>query len=333
VGRTERLYKIQRLLTEKQFVTAAQFLSLLEVSRATFRRDLDYLRDRLGAPISWDAEAGGYVMQTKPGTEAPQVLPGMWLNEKELFSLLSVIQMLSGLEPDGLIGIQIKPIRERLEMLLEQGAYTASEIRRRICLIPLGKRQTSSQHFQAIGQALLQRKRLQLRHFGRMDAKVTEREVSPQRLVYYRDNWYLDAFCHLRDDVRSFAIDAIEDALEIDKEAVSVEEKTLQKNLDATYGIFSGKSLKIAKLRFSPFRARWVAKEVWHPDQKGAMQEDGSYVLEVPYADDRELMHDILRQGREVEVLEPVELRNKLREELEEMHNNIFKTLVISKKN
>jgi len=319
VGRTERLYKIQRLLAERQVVTAAQFLSLLEVSRATFRRDLDYLRDRLGAPIIWDADAGGYAMQARPGTDAPQVLPGMWLNEKELFSLLSVIELLSGLEPEGVIGIQIKPIRERLELLLEQGAYTASEIRRRICLIPLGRRQTSSQHFQSIGQALLQRKRLFLRHFGRFDAKVTEREVSPQRLVYYRDNWYLDAFCHLRDDVRSFAIDAIEDATEIDKEAVSVEEKTLRKNLDTTYGIFSGKTLKIAKLRFSPFRARWVAKEIWHPDQKGAMQDDGSYLLEVPYADDRELIHDILRQGREVEVLEPEELILKLKNEIEMM--------------
>jgi len=323
VGRTERLYKIQRLLAERPFVTANQFLELLEVSRATFRRDLDYLRDRLGAPINWDAEAGGYVMKTKPGTEAPQVLPGMWLNEKEIFSLLSVIQLLSNLEPDGLIGLQIKPMRERLEQLLEQGAYTASEIRRRICLIPVGRRQSSSTHFQAIGHALLQRKRLSLRHFGRMDAKVTEREVSPQRLVYYRDNWYLDAFCHLRDDVRSFSVDAIEDVHEVDKEAVSVEEKTLQKNLDATYGIFSGSSLKVAKLLFSPFRARWVAKEVWHPNQKGTMQEDGSYLLEVPYADDRELIHDILRQGREVEILEPVELRKKLCEELKVMIQSV----------
>jgi predicted DNA-binding transcriptional regulator YafY len=121
--------------------------------------------------------------------------------------------------------------------------------------------------------------------------------------------------------VRSFAIDAIEEATEIDKEAVSVEEKTLRKNLDTTYGIFSGSSLKVAKLRFSPFRARWVAKEIWHPDQKGAMQEDGSYVLEVPYADDRELMHDILRQGREVEILEPAELKAKFKNEITEMLN------------
>lgn len=109
--------------------------------------------------------------------------------------------MLSALEPEGLIGIQIKPIRERVAMLLEQGANTASEIRRRICLIPLGKRQTSRKQFQTSGQKLLQRKRLQVCHSGRIDAKVTERKVSPQCLVYYRDNWYLDAFCHLRDDV------------------------------------------------------------------------------------------------------------------------------------
>ena len=258
MGRTERLYKIQRLLAERPFVTANQFLELLEVSRATFRRDLDYLRDRLGAPINWDVEAGGYVMKTKPGTEAPQVLPGMWLNEKEIFSLLSVIQLLSNLEPDGLIGLQIKPMRERLEQLLEQGAYTASEIRRRICLIPVGRRQSSSTHFQAIGHALLQRKRLSLRHFGRMDAKVTEREVSPQRLVYYRDNWYLHAWCHLRDDMRCFSIDAIRHASLLDSQAKEVPQITLQAALESGYGIFSGTTTTWAQLRFSPARAPWV---------------------------------------------------------------------------
>lgn len=319
MGRTERLYKIQRLLGERTFVTAAQFLSALEISRATFRRDLDYLRDRLGAPIAWNAELGGYILEANAGAEAAQVLPGMWLNEEELFALLSVIQILADLEPDGMIGLQIKPIRERLERLLEQGSYTAREIRQRISLVPLGRRQSSSQHFQCIGQALLQRKRLHISHFGRLDAKVTEREISPQRLVYYRDNWYLDAYCHLRDDVRSFSVDAIQSATALDQDAVAIEEKTLQKNLDGTYGIFSGKSRKLAKLKFSAFRARWVAKEQWHPDQNGALQEDGSYILEVPYADDRELIQDILRQGKEVQILEPQELKAHFKKELEAM--------------
>jgi predicted DNA-binding transcriptional regulator YafY len=93
----------------------------------------------------------------------------------------------------------------------------------------------------------------------------------------------------------------------------------LTTELDAGYGIFSGGITKIAILKFSPFRARWVAREQWHKDQQGTWQADGSYLLEVPYFDDRELMQDILRQGRQVDVLGPEELKIRVKQELQTM--------------
>jgi len=318
MGRTERLYIIQRLLNNQQVIPLSRFLETLEVSKATFKRDLEYLRDRLGAPIVWDAEASGYRLDIKSNQQI-HPLPGLWLNEGEVFALLTGIELLGAIEPAPLIGTQIKPIRERLEKILELGQYSTADIRQRIRLVTMGSRQTSSEFFQVIAHALLSRKRLNLKHFGRLDAKITEREVSPQRLVYYRDNWYLDAFCHLRDDIRSFAVDAIERADEIDKSAVSVEEGVLTTELDAGYGIFSGGITKIAILKFSPFRARWVAREQWHKDQQGTWQADGSYLLEVPYFDDRELMQDILRQGSQVDVLGPEELKIRVKQELQTM--------------
>ena len=318
MGRTERLYIIQRLLNNQQAIPLSRFLETLEVSKATFKRDLEYLRDRLGAPIVWDAEASGYRLDIKSNQQI-HPLPGLWLNEGEVFALLTGIELLGAIEPAPLIGTQIKPIRERLEKILELGQYSTADIRQRIRLVTMGSRQTSSEFFQVIAHALLSRKRLKLKHFGRLDAKITEREVSPQRLVYYRDNWYLDAFCHLRDDIRSFAVDAIERADEIDKSAVSVDEEVLTTELDAGYGIFSGGTTKIAILKFSPFRARWVAREQWHKDQQGTLQADGSYLLEVPYFDDRELMHDILRQGSQVDVLGPEELKIRVKQELQTM--------------
>ena len=318
MGRTERLYTIQRLLNNQQAIPLSRFLETLEISKATFKRDLEYLRDRLGAPIVWDAEASGYRLDIKSNQQI-HPLPGLWLNEGEVFALLTGIELLGAIEPAPLIGTQIKPIRERLEKILELGQYSTADIRQRIRLVTMGSRQTSSEFFQVIAHALLSRKRLKLKHFGRLDAKITEREVSPQRLVYYRDNWYLDAFCHLRDDIRSFAVDAIERADEIDKSAVSVDEGVLTTELDAGYGIFSGGTTKIAILKFSPFRARWVAREQWHKDQQGTLQADGSYLLEVPYFDDRELMHDILRQGSQVDVLGPEELKIRVKQELQTM--------------
>ena len=322
MSKTERLYRIQRMLTDHGVVSADRFIETLEISRATFKRDLEYLRDRIGTPIIWDAEAGGYRIEAKKGGETLHTLPGLWLNEAEISGLLASVDLLSKLEPTPLIGKQITPIRARLEKILELNDFPSHEIKRRIKLIPLGHRKTEAKFFQVIAHAVLSRKRIEIRHFGRVDAQHTSREVSPLRLVYYRDNWYLDAFCHMRDDIRSFSIDAIVAVNETDKVAVSVEDEILSRQLDAGYGIFAGKQLKTAKLKFNPFRARWVLNEIWHPDQRGQLLEDGSYLLDIPYLDDRELLHDILRQGSGVKVLEPAELRTRVVEELQAMIAN-----------
>ncbi len=74
-------------------------------------------------------------------------------------------------------------------------------------------------------------------------------------------------------------------------------------------------------MRFTPERARWVATEQWHPQQRSRSEADGSYVLELPYSDPRELVMDILRHGPEVEVLAPEDLRRTVREALKSALN------------
>src|SRR6185369_1030497 len=115
---------------------------------------------------------------------------------------------------------------------------------------------------------------------------------------------------------RSFALDAIRGALLLDVKAKEVPKVDLDEHFQSGYGIFAGKDVQWAKLRFTPERARWVSSEDWHPKQKASFEADGSYVLEVPYADHRELLMDILKFGVDVEVLAPPELRTKLRDAL-----------------
>ena len=141
---------------------------------------------------------------------------------------------------------------------------------------------------------------------------------SPQRLVHYRENWYLDTWCHLRNDLRSFSVDGIRRIEIVDTPAKDVALKTLDDYLLDSYGIVRGGEAQRAKLRFSVERARWVASEVWHPDQKGSFDAEGRYLLELPFRDDRELVLDILRHGAEVEVLSPLVLRRKVIAQLAE---------------
>ena len=148
-----------------------------------------------------------------------------------------------------------------------------------------------------------------------------ERAVSPQQLVYYRDNWYLDAWCHLRNAIRTFALDAMVSVQPTTDAAIDVDQQELARMLQGSYGIFAGPPKDWATLRFVPARAHWIAQEQWHPMQEGHFEVDGSYVLRVPYSDERELIRDILRHGPDVEVSGPVALRDQFQQLLATMQN------------
>jgi len=226
-------------------------------------------------------------------------------------------QLLAGLDAGGLLGPHVQPLMARLTTLLDSGRQSADEVRSRVKLIAMGTRKTDLAQFSTVGSALLARKRLKMVFFTKGTGVMGEREVSPQRLVHYRGNWYLDAWCHLKNGLRSFAVDGIRSAEILPTKAKDLSNKVLDMELGAGYGIFSGKALHWAKLRFSAERARWVALEEWHPKQRAQFLKDGRYVLEVPYSDDRELTMDILRHIPEVEVLAPAQLRQLLATKLQ----------------
>ena len=315
MDRTERFHKIDRLLQVRRAVPLADLIEALAVSRATVQRDLEYLRDRLNAPIVWDRSLRGYRYgRPTPGTPR-YALPGLWFNASEVYALLTMERLLADLQP-GLLGPHIEPLRARIRMLLDSGDHSAAEVVRRIRVLHIAARPVAPGHFEAIAGGLLGRKRLRIEHDNRRTGATIRREVSPQRLVYYRDNWYLDAWCHLRKGLRSFGIDAIRAVDLLPAKARNVAERTLDAELGSGYGIFAGRRTRKAVLRFSAERARWVTGEAWHPQQSGSFDAQGRYLLSVPYADDTELIMDVLRYGPDVEVLRPAGLRNKVRARL-----------------
>ncbi len=246
-------------------------------------------------------------------------LPGLWLSAEEIHALLTMQHLLVHLDAGGLLAPHIEPMMKRLRQMLVapgKGAPTHEELTRRIRVQTVGARKLHLPHFQAVGTALLRRQRLQIEYHGRGRNQAQQREVSPQRLIHYRDNWTLDAWCHLRQALRSFSVDAIRQVQVLDQRAIDVPETELDSVLGAGYGIFAGREVEWAQLRFTPDRARWVAAETWHSNQKGRFDADGHWLLDLPYADPRELVMDILRHVPEVEVLGPVGLREAVGEKL-----------------
>lgn len=320
MDRSERFKKIRQTLERSHAVAFEDLRALLEVSRATLNRDLAYLRDRLGTPIVFDRDARGYRIDRARSASGGQIeLPGMWFSAPEIHALLTMQHLLANLDPGGLLAQHIEPLVARLNQLLGGGDDTAEEIRRRILIVGLGKRAMKLEHFERVGSALLRRKRMLIAYYSRGRGELAEREISPQRLVHYRENWYLDAWCHKRRGLRNFAVDSIRRAHILEKPAREITPKTVDAALGPGYGIFAGRRLKWATLRFTPERARWVAAEHWHPRQRGRFEDDGHYVLEIPYADHRELQMDILKHGAQVEVLAPAELRDLIAAQVGEL--------------
>lgn len=319
MNRTERLYRIDQLISDRRSVSRSELLDALEVSPATLKRDLEYLRNRLNAPIVWNRDAGGYQFDTTLQVGAQYELPGLWFSDREIHALLTMQHLLANLDPGGILAPHVQPLMARLNALLGTAENTADEVRKRVLIVGIGKRSMKLDHFEHIGSALLRRKRLTIRYYARGNNAETERDISPQRLVHYRENWYLDAWCHLRGALRNFAIDSIRNVELLERPAKDVSGKTLDTILGPGYGIFKGSKLQWATLRFSPERARWVATEHWHPKQRSHFETDGSYILEIPYTDHRELIMDVLKHGRHCEVLGPEALRAVVGDEVRAM--------------
>ena len=330
MDRTERFYRIELLIKRQSGVSFEQLLSELEVSPATLKRDLQYLRDRMDAPIVYARDENVYRFadgaapgadggaSARAGTGKTHELPGVWFSEKELHALLTMHQLIAGLDDGGVLGRHLQPLLDKLHGMLGASGDEAQSLMRRVRIVNPAKRAVTSRWFEEAVSAVLSRRRLLISYYTRSKRSESERVLSPQRLLHYRNTWYLDAWCHASEGLRRFALDAVRSAKVLDEPARDLPMAAVEEALDQGYGIFGGARLQWATLHFSTEAAQWVAQEEWHPQQQLKPQADGSLRMRIPYSDSTELVMDVLRHGPNVRVLSPPELVEQVREQLQQ---------------
>jgi predicted DNA-binding transcriptional regulator YafY len=327
MDRTERFYRIELLIKRQSGVSFEQLLAELEVSPATLKRDLQYLRDRMDAPIVYARDENVYRFADgadtgasgvrAPGTKAHE-LPGVWFSEKELHALLTMHQLIAGLDDGGVLGRHLQPLLDKLHGMLGASGDEAQSLMRRVRIVNPAKRAVASRWFEEAVSAVLNRRRLVINYYTRSKRSESERVLSPQRLLHYRNTWYLDAWCHASEGLRRFALDAVRSARVLDEAARDLPLETVEAALDQGYGIFGGARLRWATLHFTADAAQWVAQEEWHPQQQVKPQADGSLKMRLPYSESTELVMDVLRHGPNVRVVAPAELADLVRTQLEQ---------------
>jgi predicted DNA-binding transcriptional regulator YafY len=227
-------------------------------------------------------------------------------------ALLALNELIGRSDPGVLTGA-LAPFKSRIERLLSDHASGKALPLGRIRVIDYGSRKLDQHVFRIVAGAVLERQRLQFRYRARTTDTDSHRTVSPQRLTHYRDNWYLDAWDHDREALRSFAVDRMADAQATGDAAIDVDETELTDTLASSYGIFAGKPKAWATVRFSAHAARWVADEHWHSLQQGNWLPDGRYELKLPYSNSRELLMDVMKYGPDAEVVAPLPLREEMK--------------------
>jgi predicted DNA-binding transcriptional regulator YafY len=309
VIRDDRQLALYKLLKGRRTPTSIRTIEEeLGVSTSTARRAIA------------DLEARGATIERIPGRgirlieDGAVELFGQLFSPDELFALVTAHDLLARGDP-GLLGPVLKPLRERLDRILQSAHSGYGELQRRVRIIRVAGRGTG-ECFRHIAKALVERRQLEFHYRGRQKRTDTHRKVSPQRLVHYRDNWYLDAWCHDTRKVKTFAVERVHEARVSRLRARDVADAELDRIFRGGYGIFSGDAVDQAELIFTARRAEWVANEKWHSGQHGEWLADGRYRLRVPYSDMRELTMDILKYGADVEVVAPEALRQHVAEQL-----------------
>ncbi len=312
--RPQPLFRLHRLFAQSSHgVSPRRILNTLRISRPTAFRLLKELRESFAAPIEYDRQTKTY--RYAPGTVIE--LPSSWLNHEEWTLVLGLVQSLSKGEK-GPLSPLMTSLKEKLALWSAQLGEDATQWGDKIRFVPMGERRVGEGILQTVLSALNSKSRISIQYLSALseDGGTTQRVISPITLVRYRDNWYIDAFCHLRAGLRSFSLSQILSAQILEEPSIPVDRDESDRFFSESYGIFSGSPKHVAKLVFKGPVAKLVSRESWHPQQTAEWLQDGHWRIRFPFNDFRELVRDICRWSDGLVSIDPPVLRSAVIESM-----------------
>jgi predicted DNA-binding transcriptional regulator YafY len=183
--------------------------------------------------------------------------------------------------------------------------------------VGLGPHKSYRRHQETIGRisrAVSHAKTAQLRYYSASRNTTTRREVDPYRLWYAAGGLYLIGYCHLRKDVRMFAVERIRSVSLTDHPYQMPLGFNVEEYVQDALTVMRGRRIEV-ELLFSKAAAAWVKDKVWHPSQELFLLKDGRLKMTLKVADTSELVGWILSFGSQVRVVRPEALRERVKEE------------------
>ncbi len=311
----ERFLWFYSQVKKGMYPNAATMAEHFEISQKTAQRDIEFMQDRLFAPLVYVHAKRGYAFE-----DDTYELPASWLNAEELTSLLVSFRLASTVPDSGMKTKLRSFLGQVLSLYTHEVPVSLEELGEKVSVKNIGYSMTSGRIFQQIFDALLHGKPLAIEYYSPHNDESTARDILPLHLLSYMGTWHIIAFCVLRGGLRDFTLSRIR-KIEPSSRDIAVPKSTvsIKDYIRKNFGILGGAETHEVCIRFSPGAAPWIAEQVWHPEQKVKREPDGSLSLSFPAADFREIKREVLKYGSQVEVISPEALRNEVKEEIERM--------------
>jgi predicted DNA-binding transcriptional regulator YafY len=292
---------------------AARLATHFEVSTKTSQRDINFLRDRFNAPLEYDPACKGYFY-----TDDLYELPCLPASQQEVLCLLTARRLLAQ-SAGGYISRELDHLWEKIFAKARSLGFTSECAEQAFSAVWIGFSPAQEETFRRTAWALLHHRLIRFDYHSPQTGPITHRTVEPHHLLHYNASWVLIAWCRKRDAWRSFYLARMSALATPDQPFEPRPENAWRPLLQNAFGLFHGDETIPVTLRFSPFRARWIREQHWHPFQVLTELPGGGLELTLPAADFREIKMKILQFGADCEVITPQALREEIQVEIAKM--------------
>lgn len=310
-----RILAIDEILRAGKYPNQTTLSKKLEVSVATVGRDLDFMRDRLNAPIEWDASRNGYYY-----TDNTFFIKGIMLSEGELFSL-SLIQPLLDQYKNTPVEETMKNLCKKLQLLLpNEVTIDTSILSKDITLITDHLPAIDSEVFKKVFESLQTKRELSIQYRNATGNDFATTTIQPYHIICKQGSWYVLANSLKHNAIRTYALSRIKNP-RITESAFSVpNDFEPKKHFDQSFGVWGIQDKpQEVRLLFKPHLANYITERTWHESQTITQNKDGSVLLSFK-TNQMTLVHNwALSFGSAVKVLAPQALVEQIKAEIANM--------------
>ncbi len=307
-----RIYEIDQILRSNKYTSCRKLAERFEVNIRTIQRDIEAMRYQMGFEIEYDAKNNGYYYTKENKVD----LPPLQISEGEWVSLLLMRQVMPQLSPK--LQETMHNLFKKLALLSSDKIDVDDTLLSPLMSMDFGQTKLPTLNeaiYSKMVKSLQENKTVSITYYTAYSQKTSCREIDPYHLRFAFGGWYVMGYCHLRQEIKTFSLGNIQ-KLEITKKTfVRPKDFNPEQILGNAWRLIPGKPAHV-KLKFSKDIGPWVSSRQWHKTQTIQELEDGSILLEFEVDGLSEINGWVLSFGSGVEVLEPKELRDEIREEV-----------------